>query len=240
LTQEKKQLMSETVYQSLRSIIVGRRFEPGQRLNVEELARELKVSRTPVWEAIRRLGQEGILQNIPNRGVFMAERPLERVRDIIEVRSALDRLASGLAVERIKRPILDKISRCLPDQLAALEAADVGGYHVADIRFHRLITEAAGNAYLKSLYESVTTHVFPTPFDIITLLPSIYLVHQEIVAGLSDRDPERVDRAVTHHGELLMARLMEQMASEAERKALVRRIKEESPQKEPSLRRRKP
>jgi len=239
LIEKKKQLMSETVYQSLRNIIGGRRFEPGQRLNVEELARELRVSRTPVWEAIRRLGQEGILQNIPNRGVFMAERPLERVRDIIEVRSALDRLASALAVERIKRPILDRISRCLPDQLAALETADVATYYAADIKFHRLITEAAGNAYLKSLYESITTHVFPTPFDIMTLLPSIYLVHQEIVSGLSDRDPIRVDRAVTRHAELLMARLTEQMASEAERKAAVARIKEGSPLKGPKLRRRK-
>lgn len=234
---QKKQLMSETVYQALRGIIVGRRFEPGERLNVEELARELKVSRTPVWEAIRRLGQEGILQNIPNRGVFMAERPLERVRDIIEVRSALDRLASSLAVERIKGPMLARISRCLPDQLAALEAGDVGSYYAADIKFHRLIAEAAGNAYLKSLYESITTHVFPTHFDIATVLPSIYLVHQEIVAGLSDRDHERVDRAVAYHGELLMARLVEQMASEAERKAQVRRIKEGFAEKGRKLRR---
>ena len=226
MTQKKKQLMSETVYEALRSIIVGRRFEPGQRLNVEELAREMKVSRTPVWEAIRRLGQEGILQNIRNRGVFMAERPLERVRDILEVRSALDRLASSLAVERIKRPMLDKISQCLPDQLAALEAGDVESYYAADIRFHRFIVEAAGNAYLRGLYESITTHVFPTPFDIATVLPSIYLVHEEIVVALYDHDHERVDRAVAHHGELLMARLMEQMASEAERKAQVARIKE--------------
>jgi DNA-binding GntR family transcriptional regulator len=230
LTQKKKQLMSETVYEALRSIIGGRRFEPGQRLNVEELAREMKVSRTPVWEAIRRLGQEGILQNIRNRGVFMAERPLERVRDILEVRSALDRLASSLAAERIKRPMLDKISRCLPDQLAALEAGNVESYYAADIRFHRLIAEAAGNSYLKGLYESITTHVFPTPFDIATVLPSIYLVHEEIVAALYDHDHERIDRAVAHHGELLMARLMEQVASEAERKAQVARIKERLPQ----------
>ena len=239
MTQKKKQLMSETVYQALRSTIVGRRFEPGERLNVEELAREMKVSRTPVWEAIRRLGQEGVLQNIPNRGVFMAERPLERVRDIIEVRSALDRLAAGLAVERIKGSMLERLSRCLPDQLAALEAGDVASYYAADIMFHRLIAEAAGNAYLKGLYESITTHVFPTPFDIATVLPSIYLVHQEIVNALYDHDHERVDRAVTHHGALLMARLMEQMASEAERKAQVARIKRGLPQDRPKTRPRK-
>lgn len=76
----KKQLMNETVHQALRGMIAGRRFKPGQRLNVEELARELGVSRTPVWEAIRRLGQDGIVRNIPNRGVFMSENPLENPR----------------------------------------------------------------------------------------------------------------------------------------------------------------
>jgi DNA-binding GntR family transcriptional regulator len=238
LTEKKKELANETVYQALRGIIMGRRFEPGQWLNVEELARELGVSRTPVWEATRRLTQESILKTIPNRGVFMAERPWERVRDILEVRSALDRLAAGLAVERIKRPILDKISRCLPDQLKALEVTDLAGYYSADIRFHRLITEATGNTYLKGLYESVTTHVFPTRFSIVALLPTLYLIHQEIVAGLSDRDRERVDGAVLRHGEVLMAHLEDQMASEAKQKAIVQRIKEDPAQPAHRLKRR--
>jgi DNA-binding GntR family transcriptional regulator len=237
--QTTKQLMSETVYQALREIIVSRRFEAGQRLNVEELARELKVSRTPVWEAIRRLGQERILHNIPNRGVFMAERPLERVHDILEVRSALDRLACGLAVENVGRPVLDKISRCLPEQLSALEAADTTAYYRADIKFHRLITEASGNSYLTGLYESITAHVFPTPFDILALLPKLYIVHQEIVAGLSNRDHEQVDRAITQHGDLLKAHVKDQIASEAQRKALVQRIKDDSPHMVRTLKRKK-
>jgi DNA-binding GntR family transcriptional regulator len=234
-----KQLMSETVYQALREIIVGRRFEAGQRLNVEELARELKVSRTPVWEAIRRLGQERILYTIPNRGVFMAERPLERVHDILEVRSALDRLACGLAVEHINRPILDRISRCLPEQLKALEGADTSAYYTADIKFHRLITEASGNTYLIGLYESITAHVFPTPFDILALLPKLYVIHQEIVAGLSNRDHGQVDRAIAQHGDLLREHVKDQMTSEAQRKALVQRIKEYSPHIKRTLKRKK-
>jgi DNA-binding GntR family transcriptional regulator len=239
LTEKKKQLMSETIYQALRSIIVNRRFKPGQRLNVEELARELGVSRTPVWEAIRRLGQEGILRNIPNRGVFMTERPLERIQDILQVRVSLDRLACSLAVDHIDRRMLDKLSRCLPEQLNAIEAADIAGYYAADIKFHRLLCEASGNAYLGALYESITTHVFPTSFDVLPLLPALHVVHQEILVGLADRDLERCDRAVTNHGELLLAHLKEQMASETRRKAIVQRIKEDSPQPKPKLRPRK-
>ncbi len=225
----KRQLASETVYQALRDLIVGERFKPGQRVNVEELTRELGVSRTPVWEAIRRLGQEGVLHNIPNRGVFLSERPLERVRDILQVRISLDRLACSLAVKHITRRGIDKLSRYLTDQLSAIEAGDSARYYASDIKFHRLISESSGNAYLKALYESITMHVFPTPFSILALFPSLYVVHQEILAGLSDRDSERVDKAVAQHGDLLLNHLKQQIASEAKRKAAVRRLKEASP-----------
>jgi DNA-binding GntR family transcriptional regulator len=87
---KEKEIMSATMCRALRSMIGVHRFKPGQRLNVEELTRELGVSRTPVWEAIRRLQQDGIVRNIPHRGVFLAENPLERVRGVIQVRSALD------------------------------------------------------------------------------------------------------------------------------------------------------
>jgi DNA-binding GntR family transcriptional regulator len=225
LTEKKKQLMSETIYQALRGIIVNRRFKPGERVNVEELARELGVSRTPVWEAIRRLGQEGILRNIPNRGVFMAERPFERIQDILQVRVSLDRLACSLAVERIDRRTLDKLSRCLPDQLNAIEAADIAAYYASDIKFHRLLCEASGNSYLSALYESVTTHVFPTPFDVLPVLPTLHLIHQEIVQGLADRDALRIDQAIARHGELLQSNLRVQMANEAKRKEMVQLIR---------------
>jgi DNA-binding GntR family transcriptional regulator len=228
LARQKIQLMNETVYQSLRGIIAGRRFKPGERINVEKLARELGVSRTPVWEAIRRLGQEGIIQNIPNRGVLMAERPPEKVKDILEVRLALDGLAGRLAVKRINDSIINKLSKHLSDLLKAIDTADIATYFSTDISFHRLITEATGNDYLKALYESITMHVFPNP-NILTLMPSLYTVHQEIVAALNSRDTERVERAVARHGELLINYINAQIASEAERKEIVRRIKENSP-----------
>jgi DNA-binding GntR family transcriptional regulator len=229
VTLRKKELMSDTVYRSLRDMIALDRFKPGQRLNVNELARELGVSRTPVWETMRRLGQEGFLRSIPNRGVFVAERPLERVRDILEVRTSLDRLAGRLAVERVNRRILSRLSQCLPEQLRAIEAADIGGYVSTDSRFHRLICEATGNVYLTALYESITIHVLPTPFNMSPLLPSLYLVHQEIFSGLSDRNPGRVDAAIARHEEIVMAQLREQMRSEEERKEMVRAIRKGPP-----------
>lgn len=221
--------MSAKAYRALKQMIVVHRFEPGLRLNVEKIARELGVSRIPVWEAIRRLQQEGIVRTIPNRGVFLLENPLERSLEIIEVRGALDKLAGRLACERISDRILDQLAKCLLDQLQAIETADLALYSSADLRFHGLIYEASGNSYLKDLFESITLRMLPTRVEFLRILPSLYLGHQEIIEGLANRDPGRVEAAVTRHVELAMNHIKELLQSANEGKEMVRRIRENSP-----------
>ena len=58
----KKEALSAQVYKALKEMIADHRFSPGSRINVEELAKEFGVSRTPIWEAVRRLEQEGLLK----------------------------------------------------------------------------------------------------------------------------------------------------------------------------------
>ena len=210
-------------------MIAIHRFQPGLRLNAEKIARELGVSRTPVWEAIRRLEQEGIVQNIPNRGVFMAEIPLERVLEMIEARSALDKFAGRLASDRISERILNQLGQCLRDQLRAIETADISLYSSADFRFHGLIYEASGNAYLKELFESIILQMLPARMRILPILPLLYLGHQEIIQGLADRDPDRVEEALVRHTEIIMTHVKEQMRSANERKEMVRRMRVKVP-----------
>jgi DNA-binding GntR family transcriptional regulator len=221
--------MSAKVYRAIKQMIVVHRFEPGLRLNVEKMARELGVSRIPVWEAIRRLQQDGIVRTIPNRGVFLLENPLERSLEIIEVRGALDKLAGRLACERISDRILDQLAQCLSDQLQAIETADLGLYSSADLRFHGLIYEASGNSYLKEIFESITLGMLPTRVEFLPILPSLYLGHQEIIEGLANRDPGQVETAVARHVELAMNHIRELLQSANERREMVRRIKEKSP-----------
>ena len=78
MTKISRNVLSSKVYTAIKEMIANHRFQPGARLNVEKISKELEVSRTPVWEAVRRLQQEGLLENIPYRGVFMVEMTLER------------------------------------------------------------------------------------------------------------------------------------------------------------------
>jgi len=217
--------VSEKVYRAVKKMIAIHRFQPGLRLNVEKIARELGVSRIPVWEAIRRLQQEGIVRAIPNRGAFLLENPLERSLEIIEVRGALDKLAGRLVCERISHRILDRLAQCLQVQLQAIETADLGLYSSADLRFHGLIYEASGNSYLKEMFESITLQMLPARVEWLRIVPSLYMDHQEIIEGLANRDQARVEAALTRHVELAMNHVKELLQSANERKEMVRRIR---------------
>lgn len=217
--------MSEKVYRAVKKMIAIHRFQPGLRLNVEKIARELGVSRIPVWEAIRRLQQEGIIRTIPNRGAFLLENPLERSIEVIEVRGALDKLAGRLACERISHRILDQLVLCLQNQLRAIETADLGLYSSTDLRFHGLIYEASGNSYLKEMFESITLQMLPARVEWLRIVPSLYMDHQEIIEGLANRDQARVEAALTRHVELALNHVTELLQSANERKEMVRRIR---------------
>ena len=94
--------LSNKVYLVLKDMIANYRFKPGSRLNVEQLTKELGVSRTPVWEAVSRLEQEGLLETIPNRGVFMTVLTPQKSLQLYQVREVLESMAGGLAAIKIK------------------------------------------------------------------------------------------------------------------------------------------
>ena len=223
---DRKELLVEKVYQGLRRTLADYRWKPGVRVNVMKTARELGVSRTPVWEAVRRLEQEGILQSIPNRGVFMAETSLERSAEVIQTRGALDLLAVRLAGSKMTKRVLDRMSRSLSEQLQGIESGDVVRYSSADFQFHRLIYEISGNGYILELFESMTLQMRPIRLNILPALPSLYLWHQEILQALADGDPGRAEKAMTRHTEIIFDVTNESLKSSLQRKEVVRRAKD--------------
>jgi DNA-binding GntR family transcriptional regulator len=230
MSSDKKELMSEKIYRALSDMIAIHRYEPGLRINVEKLTRELGASRGSVWEAIRRLEQSGVLQNIPNRGVFMAKNTYERSIEQMEAHGALNRLAGRLACKHVTSRLLNRLSRCLKDQLPAIEAGDLPVYSVTDHRFHRLIYEASGNTYLTELFDLITLHLRAIPSEagipvILSTLPAIYITHQETIQGLAAKDPDQVDKAILRHEEIIIDSLKQQLQREHERKERVRSIK---------------
>src|SRR5208337_2838484 len=137
--------LSSAAYARIKAMIAEHRFLPGSRLNVEELARKLGASRTPIWEAVRKLEQEGLLRSIPNRGVFLVELTRKAAIELYTVREVLEGMAAKLAVSQITEKSLQKMERSLRKQEAIVRQSDLVAYSLEDFHFHGLMYAASGN-----------------------------------------------------------------------------------------------
>ena len=95
--------LRDVVFNTLRQAILRGELKPGERLMEIQLANKLGVSRTPIREAIRKLELEGLVLMIPRKGAEVAEITEKNLRDVLEVRCALEELAVQLACDRSTR-----------------------------------------------------------------------------------------------------------------------------------------
>ena len=98
--------LRDVVFNTLRKAILTGQLKPGERLMEVHLANQLGVSRTPIREAIRKLELEGLVIMVPRRGAEVARITEKSLRDVLEVRRALDALSVELACERDRKSVV--------------------------------------------------------------------------------------------------------------------------------------
>lgn len=206
-----KKVLSSRVYEMLKEMIAKHRFSPGARVNVEALSRELGLSRTPVWEAVRRLELEGLLYNIPYRGVFMTEMTLERALELYQVREVLEGLAGRLAADHVSEKALEKMIKELAVQKTVIEQGDLVGYSQCDFNFHEIIHKLSHNAVLQEMLETLKAKMQPIKMDITPILPRLYRGHQEMVDALRSGRGDRVEKIIRLHNRVVQEQIRKEM-----------------------------
>jgi DNA-binding GntR family transcriptional regulator len=129
-----------------RVIMIGGSEE--QRLSDVTLAEQLKMSRTPVRQALERLVQEGLVRSDPRRGFWTNTFTTQDINEIYDLRGALEVLAVRLAASRLSQEDLKAHLDALYAVRAELDAHPVLRFLQVDIRFHMLITRASSNGRL--------------------------------------------------------------------------------------------
>jgi DNA-binding GntR family transcriptional regulator len=203
--------VGQSVYRALHDLLAHHHFAPGEKLNVEAIARALGVSRTPVWEALKRLEVEGVVRTRPRKGVYVAALDEEKAREIYVVREAVEGLAARLAAACIGAAELRALERSLDAQEAAAAAEDMAAFSQADIEFHNLIVQAGRNEtlarILRSLYAQILVRRLQTLYLKDRMRPSI-LEHQRIFAALKSGDPDQAEEAARHHIQMVLGDAM--------------------------------
>ncbi|MDP3602612.1 MAG: GntR family transcriptional regulator [Bosea sp. (in: a-proteobacteria)] len=141
MTTAKNDTIALRISKVLADRIISGALEPGSRLGQDHVAEEFGASHVPVREAFRRLESQGLVASEPRRGVRVAGFSLEEVREVAEMRSALEVLALRNAAPHLTKAILDQAEEA---NRAADRARDVQAWEEANRSFHRTIIAPCG------------------------------------------------------------------------------------------------
>ena len=196
-----RQGLRDTVYERLHEMIENSRFIPGSRINVEQLTSEFGVSRTPVWQAIGRLEQEGLLRSIPNKGVFMVELSPAEAEDIYSVREVLECMAAELAASKIDEGTLRDMEANLNLQREVVAAKDLVAYSKLDFAFHAAVYRSTGNGFLVEILSDIKKKMRPMANHMNESLGELYEDHVAILEALRRHDAEGAIKGFRDHNE---------------------------------------
>ncbi len=144
-----RQVLSDDVYETVKGLIMDSVVEPGTRLNIDALTRELGISQTPIRESLARLESDGLVIKEPLRGYRVSSR-LTRAEfeDLFEYRLLIEPWAAARAAERSGT---DDLARLKAEMLSYTDVPDRPAYEsyramaAHDQRFHDLVLELSGN-----------------------------------------------------------------------------------------------
>ena len=103
--------LSARVYNEIKNLILCNEVLPGQKLHHQELSERLRVSRTPVREALTRLVQEGYVSFLPNRGFTCKEIRLQEAEELYDLREALEAFAVERAIKNLTHGVLIEFAK---------------------------------------------------------------------------------------------------------------------------------
>jgi DNA-binding GntR family transcriptional regulator len=145
----------ERAYEFLKEAILAGRFNPGERLTEEHLAKNLGFSRTPIREALHKLESEGLIKPMATRGFVASQDSPQEVEELFEIRAVLEGYALRVICGRVTDPVLEHLGDCVARAEEALKADSLDRVFEWNTRFHdalhELITER------RRLYQQMVT-----------------------------------------------------------------------------------
>ena len=203
--------LKDLVMKLLYDEIVSLRILPGTRLNVNQLAASLGVSRTPVAEAVGSLAEIGFVVSRPGQnGSFVLDLDMVDMINLYQVRNAIESEAACLCATAAGDNTLRELSLLAEAIKTSVEGRDIRGMRETDMPFHRLIIQSCGNPYLIRSYENILPKLTMYQASMIEFvgqqgnqanpwLSSVKYNHVSVVSAIRMRQPELARQAMSDH-----------------------------------------
>ena len=194
--------LRDVVFNTLRQAILRGELKPGERLMEIQLANKLGVSRTPIREALRKLELEGLVNMVPRKGAEVADITEKSLRDVLEVRKALEELSVQLACEKITEEEIEELKRVAERFKDTLDDQDVTKIAEADVAFHDVIYTATDNQKLILLLNNLREQMYRYRVEYLKkeeAYPQLIAEHEELIDNISKRNKEEATHIMCEH-----------------------------------------
>jgi DNA-binding GntR family transcriptional regulator len=194
--------LTERVYRNLRNGIITGAVRGGTRLVETALAAEMKVSRTPVREALQKLALEGFLYAIPRAGYIVEETSEIDIKDLFTTRTAIEQIAVKWAIEKITPEELQRLEMNLQKTDEVLKTGATESMMDLDAEFHQIIYRAARSKTLYKINQTLSDHTLRFRLACIHV-PEIALRakqgHMKIFQAIQAKDSTTAEEMVEDH-----------------------------------------
>lgn len=192
----------EKVADYLREHIVMDHFQPGQRLPERTLADQLKVSRTPMREALKTLAAEGLVVISPHRGAVVADVSPADIQEKAYVLSVLEQAAAELACIKATDDDIAELQALHFEMKAAFLRRDRQNYFRLNQEIHNRIVSLSGNASLVEIHGNLSRQLYRVRYlsNQKNDKWSVAMAeHEAIMEAMEARDSERIGRELRNH-----------------------------------------
>lgn len=194
--------LTDEIADTIRERILKGEYEIGEKIKENQIASELKVSRTPIREAFKLLETEGLIDYVPNRGCFAKGFTRQDVDDIYAVRGALEDLAVTWAVERIMPEEIDALHEQCDLMEFYANKKDSKKVHELNTSFHDIIYNSARSRFLAQVLRSYKEYLDKTRKATAykqDYLDGILNEHRKIAEAIGKHDVNAAKKAMEEH-----------------------------------------
>ena len=160
IEQQPEAKLKDLIMKMLFDDIISLKIAPGSRINVNQIASEMGISRTPVVEAVAGLTEAGFIVNRPEAsGSYVLELSLKDMISLYQVRDAIESEAAFLCAHNAEDSTIRELTRLADAFRDSVIMHDIRGMKDTDMPFHRMIIESCGNTYLIRSYEQIVPYL---------------------------------------------------------------------------------
>ena len=192
----------DLAYEEIKRLILDGKLSGDMPISENVLANMLDISRTPVRDALRRLEMDGFVRVIPNQGVVIREVSISDVKEIYDMRIALEEFVVRELADGLSDEDFCNLEAILKKQEEACEKRDAVAFHEEDRRFHDYLMRAYGNAMitnfiakLRDRIEGINVNMLKTPGN----MQLFYGEHKRIFEALRKRSGEEAAKEMDEH-----------------------------------------